>query len=59
MPEDERPPFEVPVKVPVWLTLMVAGFTAMAFLRTLIVLAGFGLPTGPARADPTTALIAP
>jgi hypothetical protein len=30
------------------LALIVAGFTAMAFLRTLIVLAGFGLPTNPA-----------
>ena len=30
------------------LALIVAGFTAMAFLRTLIVLAGFGLPTDPA-----------
>ncbi|HEX4753451.1 MAG TPA: hypothetical protein VH268_11165 [Solirubrobacterales bacterium] len=30
------------------LAVIVAGFTAMAFLRTLIVLAGFGLPTDPA-----------
>lgn len=30
------------------LALIVAGFTAMAFLRTLIVLAGFELPTDPA-----------
>ncbi len=30
------------------LALIVAGFTAMAFLRTLIVLAGFDLPTDPA-----------
>lgn len=30
------------------LALIVAGFTAMAFLRTLIVMAGFGLPTDPA-----------
>jgi hypothetical protein len=30
------------------LALIVAGFTAMAFLRTLIVLAGFRLPTDPA-----------
>lgn len=30
------------------LAAIVAGFTAMAFLRTLIVLAGFGLPTDPA-----------
>jgi hypothetical protein len=30
------------------LAVIVAGFTAMAFLRTLIVLAGFDLPTDPA-----------
>jgi hypothetical protein len=30
------------------LAAIVAGFTAMAFLRTLIVMAGFGLPTDPA-----------
>jgi hypothetical protein len=30
------------------LALIVAGFTAMAFLRTLIVMAGFDLPTDPA-----------
>lgn len=30
------------------LALVVAGFTAMAFLRTLIVMAGFDLPTDPA-----------
>jgi hypothetical protein len=30
------------------LAVIVVGFTAMAFLRTLIVLAGFGLPTDPA-----------
>jgi hypothetical protein len=30
------------------LALVVAGFTAMAFLRTLIVMYGFGLPTDPA-----------
>ena len=30
------------------LAVVVAGFTAMAFVRTLIVLAGFGLPTDPA-----------
>jgi hypothetical protein len=30
------------------LALAVAGFTAMAFLRTLIVMAGFDLPTDPA-----------
>ncbi len=30
------------------LALIVAGFTAMAFLRTLIVMVGFGLPTDPA-----------
>ncbi len=30
------------------LVAIVAGFTAMAFLRTLIVMAGFGLPTDPA-----------
>lgn len=30
------------------LTLIVAAFTAMAFLRTVIVLGGFGLPTDPA-----------
>jgi hypothetical protein len=30
------------------LALIVAGFTAMAFLRTMIVMAGFGLPTDPA-----------
>jgi hypothetical protein len=30
------------------LAVIVAAFTAMAFLRTLIVLAGFGLPTDPA-----------
>jgi hypothetical protein len=30
------------------LALIVAGFTAMAFLRTLVVMAGFDLPTDPA-----------
>ena len=30
------------------LVAIVAGFTAMAFLRTMIVMAGFGLPTDPA-----------
>jgi hypothetical protein len=30
------------------LAVIVAGFTAMAFLRTLIVMAGFALPTDPA-----------
>jgi Lysylphosphatidylglycerol synthase TM region len=30
------------------LAAIVAGFTAMAFLRTLIVMVGFGLPTDPA-----------
>jgi hypothetical protein len=30
------------------LAAIVAGFTAMAFLRTLVVMAGFGLPTDPA-----------
>lgn len=30
------------------LAVIVAGFTAMAFLRTLVVMVGFGLPTDPA-----------
>jgi hypothetical protein len=30
------------------LALIVAGFTAMAFLRTLVVMVGFGLPSDPA-----------